>query len=89
MSLKQEHMTGSALDNNWMHIWQTEAWRAAKGCAYNGLTSTHPGVCCFPNKKICERKCIRTAKLIALNPPGQQFPFNISQGAGGYRETGL
>lgn len=66
---KQEHMTGSALHQHCVHIWQTEAWRAAKGCAYNGLTSTDPGVCCFTHKKIGERKCIRTAKLMALNPP--------------------
>lgn len=66
---KQEHMTASTLDNNCTQIWPTEAWRAAKGCAYNGLTSKDPGVCCFTNKKVSERKCIRTANLIALNPP--------------------
>lgn len=66
---KQEHMTGNARDKKCTHIWQTEAWRAAKGCASNGLTSKDPGVCCFTNKKISEWKCIRTANLIALNPP--------------------
>lgn len=66
---KQEHMTEIALHQRSVHIWQTEAWRAAKGCAYNGLTSADPGVCCFTHKKAWERKCIRTAKLMALNPP--------------------
>lgn len=53
--LKQEDMTGWALDNNYAHL---ANWgrRAAKGCAYNGLTSTQPVVYCFPNKKIWEKK---------------------------------
>lgn len=66
---KREHITGKTWDKKCTLIWQTEAWRAAKGCASSGLRSKDPGVCCFTNKKISERKCIRTANLIALNLP--------------------
>lgn len=48
---KQEHMKG-VLQTVTVHIWQTEAWKAAKGSAYNGLTSTHPEGCCFTSGKI-------------------------------------
>lgn len=53
------------------------AWRAARGCPYNGLASPAPGVCCFTHKKSPERKCIRSTRLMVVNPPRTAALFEL------------